>query len=85
MKRSTVFSLSLAFYVSVWSPDSVLKLDHDGNLLAQWGVQVDVSDQPWPEGGFYSINGVAVSADGSRVYANDWSGYYAYITSFEYR
>jgi len=72
-------------YVAVWTPASVLKLDPMGNLVAQFGVEVENGDAPWPEGGFYSPEGAAALRDGSRVFATDWSGSYAYITAFEFR
>ena len=72
------------FYVTTWTPDGVMKLDHDGNLLGHFGVEIEDGDNPWGEGGFYQPGGVAVAPDGSQVYANDWSGDYAYITAFEY-
>jgi len=73
------------FYIAVWTPDSVIKLDADGNLVAQFGVGVEDGEKPWAEGEFYSISGVAVNPDGSRVFASDWSSYYAYITAFEFK
>jgi DNA-binding beta-propeller fold protein YncE len=73
------------FYITVWTPDSVMKLDPQGNLLAQFGVDVEDGENAWMEGEFYSISGVAVLPDGSRVFASDWSSYYAYITAFEFK
>jgi len=73
------------FYVAVWSPDSVMKLDPAGNLVAQFGVEADDGEKPWSEGAFYAIDGVAVLPDGSRVFATDSSGYYTYLTVFEFR
>lgn len=72
------------FYVPVWTPDVVMKLDPDGNLVSQFGVEVEDGEKAWSEGGFYQLSGVAVLADGSRVFASDWSGDYSYITAFEY-
>jgi sugar lactone lactonase YvrE len=72
------------FYISVWSPDGVVKLDPAGNFVASWGFPVDDGEQPWPEGGFYSIKGVGVLKDGSVVFAGDWSGDYSYLTVFEF-
>jgi hypothetical protein len=39
----------------------------------------------WPDGGFYQPAGAAALADGSRVFAADWSGGFAYITAFEFK
>lgn len=72
-------------YVTIWSPESILKLDPQGNLIAQFGVEVADGENPWPEGGFYSLYGVTVLPDGSRVFASDWSGTYSYLTAFEYK
>jgi len=71
-------------YVAIWTPASVVKLDPLGNLVAQFGVEVEDSEQAWPEGGFYQPSGAAVLADGSRVFVTDWSGGFAYITAFEF-
>ena len=73
------------FYVALWSPSSVVKLDPAGNLIGEYGVDVDEGDKPWPEGSFFSTAGVAVLPDGSRVFASDWSPFYAYITTFEFK
>ncbi|MBL7164615.1 MAG: 6-bladed beta-propeller [Anaerolineales bacterium] len=73
------------FYVAVWSPGGVFKLDPNGELVAQFGVSVEDGDQAWVEGGFYSITSVAVLPDDSRVFASDWSSSYAYITAFEFK
>jgi len=72
-------------YVAIWTPASVMKLDPLGNLVAQFGVEVEDSEQAWPEGGFYQPSGAAALADGSRVFATDWSGGFAYITAFEFK
>lgn len=71
-------------YVAIWTPASVVKLDPLGNLVAQFGVEVESSENAWPEGGFYQPTGAAALADGSRVFATDWSGGFAYITAFEF-
>ncbi len=73
------------FYVAIWSPDSVMKLDPSGNLVAQFGVDVEDGESAWPEGAFYSIEGVTVLPDGSRLFASDWSGSYSYVTAFEFK
>jgi DNA-binding beta-propeller fold protein YncE len=73
------------FYVAVWSPAGVLKLDPQGNLVAQFGEEVSDGENPWPEGGFYSIYGISLLPDGSRVFVSDWSGYYSYITALEFK
>jgi hypothetical protein len=72
-------------YVTTWTPDGVMKLDHDGNLIASWGVEAADGDNPWMEGSFYQAGGVAVAPDGSQVYANDWSGDFAYVTAFQFK
>jgi len=72
-------------YVAIWSPESIMKLDPQGKLIAQFGVEVSDGENSWPEGGFYSLYGVAVLPDGSRVFAADWSGSFSYITAFEYK
>jgi DNA-binding beta-propeller fold protein YncE len=72
-------------YVAIWSPEGVMKLDPQGNLVAQFGAEVEDGEHLWPEGGFYSLYGVAVMPDGSAVFASDWSGYYSYITAFEFK
>ena len=73
------------FYVAIWSPEGVIKLDPSGNLVAQFGADVEDGEKPWMEGMFYSVSGVAVVPDGLRVFVSDWSGYYAYITAFEFK
>ena len=73
------------FYVAVWTPDSVMKLDHDGNLLDQWGISVDDDAGGVPAGAFYQPFGVAVQPDGSEAYVSEWTGDYAYVTGFEFR
>ncbi|MAU00558.1 MAG: hypothetical protein CL608_25725 [Anaerolineaceae bacterium] len=73
------------FYVAVWTPDSVMKLDHDGNLLDQWGISVDDDEGGVPAGAFYQPFGIAVQPDGSEIYVSEWTGDYAYVTAFEFR
>ncbi len=73
------------FYVAIWSPEGVLKLDPSGAVVGQFGTDVEDGENPWMEGMFYSISGVAVVPDGLRVFASDWSGDYAYITAFEFK
>lgn len=70
------------FYVVTWTPVGVMKLDHDGNMLAQWGVEVEDDANGLPPGGFTDPTGVAVQPDGSAVYVSDWTGDYAYVTAF---
>ncbi len=70
------------FYVVTWTPAGVMKLDHDGNMLAQWGVEVEDDANGLPPGGFTDPTGVAVQPDGSAVYVSDWTGDYAYVTAF---
>lgn len=72
-------------YVATWSENGVMKIDPDGNLVAQFGAEVEDGEKPWAEGGFYSLYGIAVTPDGSKVFVSDWSGYYSYITAFEYK
>jgi hypothetical protein len=72
-------------YVAVWTSASVVKLDPLGTLVAQFGIEVEDSGNAWPEGGFYQPAGAAALADGSRVFAADWSGTFAYITAFEFK
>lgn len=71
------------FYVSTWTPSGVMKLDADGNLVSQFGVEVelDASHLAWPEGGF--VQPIGVASDGTMVYANDTNGVSTYITGFE--
>lgn len=71
------------FYVSTWTPSGVMMLDADGNLLSQFGVEVDLdaSHLAWPEGGF--VQPIGVASDGFSVYSNDTNGDMTYITSFE--
>ncbi len=72
-------------YVAVWTPAGVIKLDATGNLVSQFGTEIDLdaSHQAWPEGGFIQPIGVAAFADGSRVFANDSNGPLVYISAFE--
>ncbi len=71
------------FYVSTWTPSGVMMLDADGNLVSQFGVEVDLdaSHLAWPEGGF--VQPIGVASDGFSVYSNDTNGDMTYITSFE--
>ena len=73
------------FYVAIWSPEGVIKLDPAGNVVGQFGADVEDGEKPWMEGMFYSVSGVAVVPDGLRVFVSDWSGYYAYVTAFQFR
>ena len=73
------------FYVAIWSPEGVIKLDPDGNLVGQFGADVEDGENPWMEGMFYSVSGVAIVPDGLRIFVSDWSGYYAYVTAFEFK
>ncbi len=73
------------FYVAIWSPEGVLKLDSSGAVVGQFGSDVEDGENPWMEGMFYSISGVAVVSDGLRVFASDGSGTYSYITAFEFK
>jgi sugar lactone lactonase YvrE len=72
------------FYVAMWTAGMV-KLDPQGELLAQWGVQVTDGENPWPEGGFYQPSGIAVLGDGSQVFFTDTSSQYSYLTAFEFK
>jgi len=72
-------------YVAIWTPASVMKLDPLGNLVAQFGIEVEDGQTAWPEGGFYQTAGAAALGDGSRIFATDWSGGFAYITAFEFK
>nr|HID13832.1 hypothetical protein [Anaerolineae bacterium] len=83
--QSLNFDTDGNMYVAIWTPASVVKLDPLGNLVAQFGVEVEDGETAWPEGGFYQPGGAAALADGSRVFATDWSGYFAYITAFEFK
>jgi hypothetical protein len=71
------------FYIDMWTAGMV-KLDPQGNLLAQWGVQVSDGQNPWPEGGFYQPAGITVLGDGSQVFFSDTSSEYTYLTAFEF-
>jgi len=73
------------FYVAIWSPEGVIKLDPEGNIVDQFGADVEDGEKPWMEGMFYSVSGVAVVPDGLRIFVSDWSGYYAYVTAFEFK
>ena len=73
------------FYVATWSAEGVLKLDPQGNLVAQFGSEAVDGENPWEEGSFYSISGIAVMPNGSGVFVSDWSGYFSYITAFEFK
>jgi DNA-binding beta-propeller fold protein YncE len=70
------------FYVTTWTPAGVMVLDPAGKQITQWGLEVIDGEQTWSEGGFYQPTGVAVLPDGSRIFASDWSGTYAYLTAF---
>lgn len=74
------------FYIGLdWSQNCVMKLDSSGNMIAQFGTRTEDNDKPWPEGMCDSVNGIAVTPDGSRVFVSDWSNDYAYITAFEFK
>jgi DNA-binding beta-propeller fold protein YncE len=83
--QSLNFDAEGNMYVAIWTPASVVKLDPLGNLVAQFGIEVEDGETAWPEGGFYHPAGAAALADGSRVFATDWSGPFAYITAFEFK
>lgn len=72
-------------YVAVWTPSGVRKLDADGNLVSHFGVELGLNEShlAWPEGGFIQPIGVAVSANGQTLFANDSNGPLRYITAFE--
>jgi sugar lactone lactonase YvrE len=72
------------FYVASWDM-GVLKLDPQGSQLSQWGVWAgeEAGELDWVEGAFYRPAGVAVLADGSRVFYCEWSSKYAYLTAFQ--
>ena len=82
--QSLNFDADGNIYVAIWTPASVVKLDPLGNLTAQFGIEMEDSETAWPEGGFYQPGGAAALTDGSRVFAADWSGSFAYITAFEF-
>lgn len=66
-------------YIGSWNR-GVLKLDPDGNLLAQWGTNTD-SEDPRPVGVFNYPDALVVDGAG-HVYVCDWSAKYSYITKF---
>lgn len=71
------------FYLVLWT-GGILKLDADGNLLGQWGVQVKDGENDWPAGGFYQPTGIGVMPDGAMVYFSDNSTQFSYLTAFTF-
>ncbi|HBY06428.1 MAG TPA: hypothetical protein DEH22_01035, partial [Chloroflexi bacterium] len=71
------------FYVAMWT-SGMIKLDPEGNLLGQWGVQVNDGENDWPAGGFYQPAGISMMPDGSIVYFSDSSTQYSYLTAFTF-
>lgn len=74
------------FYIGLdWSQNCVMKLDSGGNMIAHFGTRTEDDDKPWSEGMCDSVNGIAVTPDGSRVFFTDWSNDYAFITASKFK
>lgn len=72
------------FYVSTWDESPFYLLSPTGELLSNWGYEVDEYDEAvaWGEGGFYQAGGIAVLGNGTFVAISDWSGDYSFVTGF---
>lgn len=73
------------YVASGYQEQGILKLNKYGELVAQFGVNIEDGERPWPEGGFYAPNGIGVTSDGTAVFVSDWSGPYAYLTAFSFK
>ena len=72
------------FYVSRWTPSSVVMLDPEGNFVAEWGIELELEDgsASWPEGALGQPDGIAVDRNGTMVILGDWSGETYYVNAY---
>jgi hypothetical protein len=73
-------------YVSTWTPQGVMMLDPEGNLIQTFATQWDGDDvlDP-PLGSVGSAQGVGVLRDGSLILIGDWPGQHAFMSAFSTR
>lgn len=64
------FSEDAMFVADGYQNSRVMKFDHDGNYLMQWGQPGQLPDELRP-GYFNSLHGIDVDLDSGRVYVND--------------
>ena len=60
-------------YVTVWDEPGVVMLDPEGNFLGRFGYEEEPDVSPWPDGAMNQPTGIAVLADGSRVFFSDYA------------
>lgn len=73
------------FYISTWSPQGVIMLDPDFNLVAQFGIEVprEEAEDGLVQGGLVHTTGVAALRDGSRVFVADVADF-VYLNALEF-
>ena len=60
-------------YLTVWDEPGVVILDPTGNFLGRFGYDEEYSVTPWPYGAMNQPKGIAVLADGSRIFFTDYA------------
>jgi len=73
------------FYVVTWSPPGAVKLDAQGSVLENIGVEaINDGVTGWPEGEFMFPVGIAVTGDGRYVFIGDGMGEFAFLTAYRH-
>jgi len=72
-------------YLTVQDEPGVVILDSAGNFMGRFGYDEDFDVSPWPDGAMNQPKGIAVLADGSRIFFTDYANSQAFLEALEIR
>ena len=72
-------------YLTVWEEPGVVILDPAGNFIGRFGYDEDYDVTPWPDGAMNQPKGIAVLADGSRIFFTDYANSQPFLEALEIR